>query len=357
MGQMQRKIIHIDMDAFYASVEVRNNPSLKGKPLVVGGFPSERGVVSTASYEARKYGIKSAMATSLAMKLCPDLIVLHPNFKEYKHISQTLVGFYREFTDLVEPLSLDECYLDVTTDKQNIGVATNIGRLLMARIKNELNLTASVGVAPNKLLAKIASDINKPDGMFVIKPVQVADFMTDLEVKKIWGVGKVTQKNLNLLGITTCGELQTLSEIDLIRHFGKFGETLYYFARGIDESPVVPDYDIKSIGSEQTFPFDTDELYYLKEALRNEVIVVSTRLEENGLCGKTITLKVKFADFKRITRSMTLEHYTDYTEEIFDVCLNLLKNTGIDKKIRLIGLAVSNLADKETVKKNLFDGI
>jgi DNA polymerase-4 len=311
--------------------------------------------VATASYEARKFGIKSAMATSLAMKLCPDLIVLHPDFKEYKRISEILISYYREHTDLVEPLSLDECYLDVTNDKKNIGVATKIGRLLMERIKNDLNLTASVGVAPNKLLAKIASDINKPNGIFVIKPAQVADFVKGLDVKKLWGVGKVTLKRLHSLGVTTCGELQGLSEIELIRHFGKFGETLFYFARGIDESPVVPDYDVKSIGSEQTFPHDTDEFDYIKNALRNEVVIVSDRLEKNGLCGKTVTLKVKFADFKRITRSMTLEHYTDYTEEIFDICLKLFKNTGINKKIRLIGLAVSNLADKEALKKNLFD--
>jgi DNA polymerase IV len=352
---MQRKIIHIDMDAFYASVEVRKNPSLKGKPLVVGGLPEERGVVSTASYEARKFGIRSAMATSLAMNLCPDLIVLHPDFGEYRKISETLISYYREYTDLVEPLSLDECYLDVTDNKKDIGIATKIGHLLKDKIKSELNLTASVGVAPNKLLAKIASDMNKPDGLFVIKPNQVENFMKDLDVKKIWGVGKVTVKKMNALGIRTCGDLQKLTEIELIRLFGKFGEALYHYARGIDESPVVPEYDIKSIGSERTFPYDTDDYDYIRKALRGEVVTVSGRLGDDGLCCKTVTLKVKFFDFKRITRSMTLPHYTDYTEEIFDVCDKLYKSAGIDRKIRLIGLSVSNLVDKESLKRNLFD--
>ena len=353
---MERKIIHIDMDAFYASVEVRNNPSLKGKPVVVGGFPEDRGVVSTASYEARKFGIRSAMATSLALKLCPGLIIIRPNFKEYRSISKKLMTFYHEYTDLVEPLSLDECYLDVTVDKKNVKIATKIGNLLRERIKKELELTASVGVAPNKLLAKIASDINKPDGIFVIKPGQVEEFIKRLDVKKIWGVGKVTLKRLNDMGIKTCGQMQQLSEIELIKNFGKFGESLFYFCRGIDEGPVIPEYDIKSIGSERTFPFDTDDLDYIKDALRNEVIIVSSRLEKGNLTGKTITLKLKYADFKRITRSVTLDHYTDYTEEIYDNCIRLYKNPSVEKKkIRLIGLAVTNLALKDDINKSLFD--
>jgi DNA polymerase IV len=344
------------MDAFYASVEERKNPSLKGKPLVVGGLPKDRGVVAAASYPARKFGIKSAMATALALKLCPDLIILPPDFREYKKISNLLISYYSEYTEIIEPISLDECYLDVTIDKKNIGIATEIGFTLKEKIKNELSITASVGVAPNKLLAKIASDINKPDGIFVIKPGQIDDFMTNLDVKKLWGVGKVTLKKLNSLGITNCGELQRLSEIELIRQFGSFGETLYYYSRGTDDSAVISEYDRKSIGSEQTFSFDTNDMDYIKKALRNEVIIVSDRLEKSNLCGKTVTLKIKFADFKRITRSLTLEHYTDYTEEIYECCSNLLIKAMIDKPmIRLIGLSVTNLLNKDEVNRNLFD--
>jgi DNA polymerase IV len=352
---MQRKIIHIDMDAFYASVEQLNNPGLRGKPIIVGGLSENRGVVATASYEARIFGVKSAMATSLALKLCPQLIIVKPDFSEYKRISKALFSIYKEYTDFVEPVSLDECYLDVTLDKKGIGVATNIGLEIKNRIKEELNLTASVGVAPNKLLAKIASDINKPDGIYVVKPSQIEEFMKNLPVKKIWGVGKVTAKKLSEMDVKTCFDLQKYSEIELIKHFGKFGETLFYYARGIDESPVISEWETKSISSERTFSKDTNDISYIKEVLREEISIISEQLNKKNLVGKTITLKVKFSDFKSITRSKTLNDFTNYTEEIFDICLGLLLKIDLStKKIRLIGGSISGLHDKKDVNTNLF---
>jgi DNA polymerase-4 len=352
---VQRKIIHVDMDAFYASVEQLNNPELRGKPIAVGGKPENRGVVATASYEARKFGVKSAMAMSFALKLCPQLIIVYPNFSEYKRISNRLYEIYKEYTDLVEPLSLDECYLDVTSDKKGIGVATKIGFEIKERIKSELKLTASVGVAPNKLLAKISSDINKPDGIFVIKPSQVDSFMKTLDVKRIWGVGKVTLKKLHGLGVKTCEDLQKFSEVDLIKHFGKFGEALYYYARGIDESKVISEWETKSVSAERTFSTDTNDTGYIKEVLREEISNVTERLCKSALVGKTITLKVKFSDFKQITRSFSLPYHTNYTEEVYEICVNLLSKIDLSKrKIRLIGAGVSNLSEKSETEKSLF---
>ena len=247
---MIKKIIHIDMDAFYASVEELYNPGLIGKPVGVGGLPDRRGVICTANYEARKYGVKSAMPSKLALKLCPKLILIVPDFNKYVAVTEKLISFYKEYTDIIEPLSLDECYLDVTENKKEIKTAVEIAGILKNRIKTELHLTASVGVAPNKLLAKIASEVNKPDGLFVIKPHQVESFMKNLGIEKIWGVGKVTAKKMIEMNIRTCADLQKYSKVELSRFFGKFGETLFEFARGIDEREVVTDYEIKSIGSE-----------------------------------------------------------------------------------------------------------
>jgi len=253
-------------------------------------------------------------------------------------------------------LSLDECYLDVSNDKKNIGIATKIGTEIKERIKKELKLTASVGVAPNKLLAKISSDINKPDGIFVVKPNQVDEFMENLDVKKIWGVGKVTLKKLNDMGIKTCGDLQKFSEVELLRNFGSFGESLYYYSRGIDESKVISEWETKSISSERTFAKDTNDLAEIKEILRKEIISVSEGLRKNNFLGKTIILKIKFSDFKSITRSSTLEYYTDFTEEIYDVCLKMLSKIDLtNKKIRLVGGGISNLKDRAEFENNLFE--
>jgi DNA polymerase IV len=348
---MIRKIIHIDMDAYYASVEQRDNLSLKGKPVIVGGKPEERGVVCTASYEARKYGVRSAMATARAFKLCPGLILVEPDFHKYKEISDTLISFYKEYTDLVEPLSLDECYLDVTENKLGIQTATEIAEKLRLKIKKELNLTASVGVAPNKLLAKIASDMNKPDGIFIIKPNQINNFIKILDVGKIWGVGKVSGKILKDLNIKTCNDLQKYSIPELVDLFGIFGETLYYFCRGIDERLVDNTYEVKSIGAENTFPVDTSDMATINNELFKQLERVYLRLKEESLKAKTITVKVKYADFIQNTRSKSIGYYTDSYDEIKNTCLELLGKTEIKtKKIRLIGVTLSNFDNKDSMQ-------
>ena len=340
---MVRKFIHIDMDAFYASVEQRDNPSIQGKPVIVGGNPESRGVVSTASYEARKYGIKSAMAVKTALQLYPKLIIIQPDFKKYIAISKKLKSIYLEYTDLVEPLSLDECYLDVTENKKGISTATEIAIELKKRIKKELNLTASVGVAPNKLLAKIASEKNKPDGLFIIKPHQINDFMKDLDVKSLWGVGKATYKILQEKNIKTCSALQKLSIVELIDNFGIYGETLYNFARGIDKREIELNQEVKSIGSEITFPFDTNDITFIKKNLYEQLEIVINRLIKYKIKAKTITVKMTYADFKKITRSKTINYYTDDIKEIFKISGLLLKKSEINKKkIRLIGVSVRN---------------
>ncbi len=346
---MIRKIIHIDMDAFYASVEQRDDPGLRGRPVIVGGRPEDRGVVCTASYEARKFGIKSAMATRTALRLCPQVILVEPNFYKYRDISDTLVSFYSEYTDIIEPLSLDECYLDVTENKQNIGTATEIAELLRRRIKSELNLTASVGVAPNKLLAKIASDLNKPDGIFIIKPHQIEGFMKNLDVNRLWGVGKASGRILAGLNIKTCGDLQKYSIRELADLLGIFGETLYYFSRGMDNREVATSCEVKSIGAENTFSHDVGDLKEIKNELLVQVKRVYQRLKEESLKAKTITLKIKYADFRQITRSRTIGYYTDSIEEIYGVCLDLLEKTEIGyKKIRLIGASLANFNNRDS---------
>ena len=330
------------MDAFYASIEQRDNPGYRGKPVAVGGSPERRGVVAAASYEARKYGIHSAMPAKRALSLCRDLILVQPNFEKYTAVSEELISYYRDYTDLIEPVSLDECYLDVTRNKKGIEIATEIALLLKERIKKEMNLTASAGVAPNKLLAKIASDINKPDGITVIRPHQIEEFMKDLEVKKIWGVGKVTQERLKAMDVLTCGELQRFSADELVKHFGKYGTALYYFARGVDDRPVVAEREVRSVGSEITFSEDYLDLEIIKEALYNETGHVCRRLQKNNLKGRTVTLKIKYDDFTQITRSKTIDHLTDDLDEIFSIAAELLfKTEAGSRKVRLVGASVS----------------
>ncbi len=345
------------MDAFYASIEQRDNPSYRGKPLAVGGTPERRGVIATASYEARRFGIHSAMPSKRALSLCRDLILVPPDFKKYTAVSDELISYYREYTDLIEPASLDECYLDVTQNKKQIETATEIALLLKEKIKREMILTASAGVAPNKLLAKIASDINKPDGITVIKPRKVEAFMKDLEVKKICGVGKVTQEHLKQMDVITCGDLQRYSAGELVKNFGKFGNALYQFARGIDDRPVVAEREVKSVGSEVTFPKDYLDLDIIKKALYNETAQVCRRLRENRLKGRTVTIKIKYEDFTQITRSRTAENLTDDLQEIFSIEEGLLYKTEAgSRKIRLVGASVSKF--EESGKKpggSLFD--
>jgi DNA polymerase-4 len=341
---MPRKIIHIDMDAYYASIEQRDNPAYRGKPIVVGGSPEGRGgVVATASYEARKFGIRSAMPSKKALELCPHVIFIRPRFDVYKMVSGQIRAIFARYTDLIEPLSLDEAFLDVTADKQGIGSAIDIATAIRAAIRTELNLTASAGVSINKFLAKIASDMQKPDGQTFIGPSRVEAFMEALPVEKFFGVGKVTAAKMNSLGLFTGADLKKRDEAELVRLFGKAGRFYYQISRGIDERPVQPDRETKSIAAEDTFPVDLTTLEEMVPELEKLATVVANRLDRSKLKGRTVTVKIKYADFRQITRSRTLPDATDNFESIFGTAVDLLKNSGLEeKRIRLLGISMSN---------------
>ena len=344
----RRKIIHIDMDAFYASIEQRDNPGLRGKPIVVGGSPEGRGgVVATASYEARKFGIKSAMSSKRAMQLCPDVIFIRPRFDAYKEASEKIRAIFRRHTDLIEPLSLDEAYLDVTEDKQQIGSAIEIATRIKSSIKEELGLTASAGISINKFIAKIASDMDKPDGMTFIGPSRINAFMESLPVEKFYGVGKVTAEKMHGMGLRQGADLKRLSISELTRHFGKAGKFYYKIVRGIDDREVVPHRATKSVGAEDTFPYDLTQLGEMHEAIEKIATIVQERLRRNGLQGKTITLKIKYHDFKQITRSQSHTEGTDDLEMIVKTSQKLLQSADLsDARIRLLGITVSNFGER-----------
>ncbi|WP_129713698.1 DNA polymerase IV [Pedobacter sp. SYP-B3415] len=338
-----RKIIHIDMDAFYASVEQRDFPEYRGKAIVVGGPPESRGVVTTASYEARKFGVKSAMPCAQAAKLCPHALFVPPRFEAYKKVSQEIRAIFRRYTDLIEPLSLDEAYLDVTSDKMNIGSAIDVARHIKDAIKNELSLTASAGVSVNKFLAKIASDLQKPDGLTFIGPSRVAAFMEKLPVEKFFGVGKVTAAKMKAMGLHTGADLLKLTEAELRFRFGKTGSFYFQVVRGIDNRPVQPDRETKSVAAEDTFNEDTSDLVQLKAVLKRLAEIVAGRVARNGLKGKTLTLKIKFADFRQITRSRTQEQVFTLAGPITETAAELLeKAVDGQEKIRLLGISLSN---------------
>ena len=359
-GMAQRKIIHIDMDAFYASVEQRDNPELRGKPIAVGGLPESRGVVATASYEARKFGVRSAMPSKRAVQLCPELIfVAPPRFAVYKAVSRQVREIFHRYTDLIEPLSLDEAYLDVTEDKQQIGSAIGIAKQIKAAIRDELQLTASAGVSVNKFVAKIASDMNKPDGLTFIPPDKVEAFMESLPVNKFHGVGKVTAEKMNTLNLFTGADLKKLTEVELVRLFGKPGSFYYKIVRGIDDRPVEPNLETKSISAEDTFLNDLDNPAEMKEQLDRLAAIVTNRLQQYELKGKTITLKIRYSDFKQLTRSQTLPTAVSDQETIAATILQLLLKTDIlEAKIRLLGVGVSNFIDEsgpaDTAQLRLF---
>ncbi len=332
------------MDAFYASVEQRDNPEYRGKPIAVGGSPEGRGgVVATASYEARKFGIRSAMPSKQALQLCPDVIFVRPRFAVYKEVSQNIRRIFQRYTDLIEPLSLDEAFLDVTTDKLNIGSAIDIASLIRKSIKDELQLTASAGVSVNKFVAKIASDLNKPDGLTFIGPSRIESFMEELPVEKFFGVGKVTANKMKSMGLHTGADLKKLSEAELIKHFGKSGQFFFSIVRGIDDREVQPHRETKSIGAEDTFPYDLTSLEDMHDALLKITKIVFDRLLNHGLKGRTITLKIKYHDFKQVTRSYSFAEGIDERETIYNTARELLSATDIDKKkIRLLGISLSN---------------
>jgi DNA polymerase-4 len=338
-----RKIIHIDMDAFYASVEQRDNPQLRGKPVAVGGS-RERGVVAAASYEARKYGVRSAMPSSIALRKCPNLIFVRPRSEVYSQVSHKIHDIFNEYTDLVEPLSLDEAFLDVTFHKKGKPSATLIAKEIKQRIKDELCLIASAGVSYNKFLAKIASDYNKPDGLFVILPKDAEAFIDNLEIEKFFGVGKVTAGKFHKIGVYFGRDLKKLDRPELIRQFGKAGSYYYDIARGIDNRIVNPHRERKSIGGERTFRKDlfgnkelTDELKLISE-------IVWERVAKKSAHGKTITLKVKYSDFDQITRSHTFTNYVSESTQMFNKSVEMLPFDEAELRgVRLLGLTLSNL--------------
>lgn len=343
-----RKIIHIDMDAFYASVEQRDNPEYRGKAIAVGGSPEGRGgVVATASYEARKFGIRSAVPSKRAQQLCPDVIFVRPRFAAYREVSQKVREIFYRYTDLIEPLSLDEAYLDVTHDKLDIGSAIAIAQQIKQAIRSELQLTASAGVSVNKFVAKIASDMQKPDGLTFIAPDQVESFMEKLPVEKFFGVGRVTAEKMKRMNLHTGADLKMLSENDLVQHFGKTGRFYYRIVRGIDDREVQPHRETKSLGAEDTFAFDLTTVEEMNVELDKLAVTVTERLKKYNLKGRTVTLKIKYSDFRQITRNQSFPHPVGDLETIAGTAKQLLLKTEPDDvKIRLLGITLSNFNDE-----------
>ncbi len=343
----QRKIIHIDMDAFFASIEQRDFSQYRHKPIAVGG-EGARGVVAAASYEARKFGVYSAMSSRIARQKCPDLIFVNPRFEIYKSVSAEIMTIFQEFTDLVEPLSLDEAYLDVTENKKGIRSATYIARDIKALIKSRTRLTASAGISINKFLAKVASDLEKPDGLTVIKPDEVHRFLEELPIDKFFGVGLVTAAKMKALGIFNGNDLLKLSQFDLYRRFGKMGSYLYQVVRGEDNRPVTPERIRKSSGAERTF---TEDIIQVKKQHANLKLIcddLAQRLMKSNIYGKTVTLKVRYHDFELKTRSKRLSHYVCNSDELLDISKELLKSDDLPRKaVRLFGISLSNLNTEE----------
>lgn len=349
-----RKILHVDMDAFYASVEQRDDPSLQGKPVVVGGRPEGRGVVSAASYEARKYGIHSAMPLAEALRRCPEAVFLPVNGRKYREVSARIMEIFLTYTPLVEPLSLDEAFLDITASTSLFGPADRIALTIKERIQAELYLTASVGLACNKFLAKLASDLKKPDGFVIVPPDKIQEFLDPLPVERIWGVGGKTARQLHGLHVKTVKELRRLDLKDLTKLFGTLGTQLYHLARGMDERSVESERRVKSIGHETTFPQDLADYEELQTTLLKLSIDVGRRLRKNSLKGKTITLKVRYADFRTLTRSHTLLRTTDLDDVIYQEACSLLKEVSLKEPVRLIGVTVHNLTDRVEDQLALF---
>ena len=341
-----RKIIHVDMDAFYASVEQRDHPEYRGKPLVVGGQPDGRGVVAAASYEARQFGIHSAMPSRQAYQRCPQALFVTPRFDAYKEVSRKIREIFHRYTDLVEPLSLDEAYLDVTHDKLHIGSALEIAEQIRKAIKEELQLTASAGVSINKFVAKIASDINKPNGLKFIGPSAIEAFMEKLPVEKFHGVGKVTATKMKEMGLHTGADLKNLTEEQLVWKFGKSGRFYYQIVRGIDNRQVQPHRETKSLAAEDTFAQDLTTIEEMESELDRIAQLVCDRLAKKNLKGRTITLKVKYNDFKQITRNKSFPNPVGDLETISATAKQLLANTfDNDQQVRLLGISLSNFVD------------
>lgn len=345
-----RKIIHIDMDAFYASVEQMDYPELRGKPIAVGGSEN-RGVVAAASYEARKFGVRSAISGVLAKKNCPELIFVKPRFDRYKEISKKIHKIFHDYTDLVEPLSLDEAYLDVTHNKKGNPSATLLAQEIRMRILNEVGLTASAGISVNKFVAKIASDYNKPNGQKTVNPEEVISFLEELPIRKFYGVGKVTTEKMYHLGIFTGLELKSKSLDFLTTHFGKSGAFYYHVVRGIHNSEVKPDRITKSVAAEHTFDTNLSSEIFMLEQLDNIATNLERRLKKQNIAGKTVTLKIKYSDFSQQTRSKTVPYFIADKGLILENVKELLYQERMKDSVRLLGISLSNLntEQKKTV--------
>ena len=351
-----RKIIHVDMDAFYASVEQLDNPDLRGKPLAVGGS-EKRGVVSAASYEAREFGVRSAMTGVLARRKCPDLIFVKPRFDRYKEISRQIRQIFFDYTDLVEPLSLDEAYLDVTQNKKGNPSATLIARDIRKRIFEELRLTASAGISINKFIAKVASDYNKPNGQKTVNPEEVIEFLEELEIRKFYGVGKVTAEKMYKLGIFTGRDLKAHSLEYLDAHFGKSGQFYYQVVRGIHTSEVKPHRTPKSVGAERTFGENLSSEVFMLEKLERIAVELESRLQKNKLAGKTITLKIRYSDFSLHTRSKTLPYFISDKNLLLENSKELLLQGPLENSVRLLGISLSNLNTEKGSNANQDEGV
>lgn len=343
-----RKIIHIDMDAFFASVEQRDEPRYRGKPIVVGGSPAKRGAVAAASYEARQYGIHSAMPSRTAYQKCPHLIFVKPRYEVYRSISLQIREIFYRYTDWVEPLALDEAYLDVTHNKQDIPSAVWIAEAIKREIYAETGLTASAGVSMNKFLAKVASGINKPNGLFLIAPEDAAAFVEQLPIERFYGVGQVTAAKMHQLGIEIGADLKQWSQSDLVQQFGKVGQYYYKIARAQDDRLVQPNRIRKSIGAENSYDPDLSDRAAIETALEEVAETLKQRLDNQQTSGRTLTLKVKYADYQQITRSRTLLSPITELPQILTLAGELLEMTEIEQKaVRLLGLTISNLMHEE----------
>ncbi|MHC4063127.1 MAG: DNA polymerase IV [Planctomycetota bacterium] len=353
----ERHILHVDMDAFFAAIEQLDRPELRGKPVLVGGSPTGRGVVSTASYEARPFGCHSAMPMARAVRLCPQAIVVRPRMRRYAEVSRQVLEIAGQFTPLVEPLSIDEAFLDVTGSTRLLGPAGQIARELKRRIREKTHLTASVGLAPNKFLAKLGSDMEKPDGLVIVRSDGVRALLDPLPISRLWGVGKATLPKLEALGVRTFGDLGRFSEMALRNHFGEAGEHFYRLVRGIDDRGVVPDREAKSISHEVTFSVDIDDYDHLRAVLLGQTEHVAHRLRRHGRLARVVTLKVRLADFSTITRSTTLAAGSDRTDVLWDAVAGLFESWSGPRSaaVRLIGMGVSQLSTEEGQQLDLFD--
>ncbi len=335
------------MDAFFASVEQMDQPELQGKPVAVGGG-SKRGVVAAASYEARKFGVRSAMSGALARQKCPELIFVKPRFDRYREISLQIRSIFLEYTDLVEPLSLDEAYLDVTDNLKGPPSATLIAREIRRRILKDTGLTASAGISINKFIAKVASDINKPNGQKTVPPEEVEAFLSGLDIRKFYGVGKVTAEKMYQLGIFTGADLRDKTSEFLTGHFGKSGAHYYQVVRGIHESPVQPSRIAKSVGTERTFSENLSSEVFMLEKLKGIAGELEKRLQPKGRAGKTVTLKIRYSDFSLQTRSRTLPDFVSQSAPIYDIVKDLLYQQPLQNSVRLLGISLSNLNTEKT---------